>query len=389
MDLSPGPEYEAFRSDVVAFLAAHWEPDRRRDEEYVAGFRRAAVREGLLHRSVPRRFGGSEQEADPLRARVIREEFRAVGAPREVPGVGVTLLVPTLLRWGTPEQQERFLRPTVEGELRWCQGYSEPDAGSDLEGLRTTAVLDGDEWVINGQKVWTSQAHRAQWMFLLVRTEPERPRRDGISYLLVEMDQPGIDIRPLRQITGSAEFNEVFLDDVRTPADLLVGERGQGWAVSRTTLTAERTTLAGPDDSAALFESLVKLARRREIAGRPAIEDPAIRSRLMELHGWIEAQRCSALVQASRQKADGDVLPLVNKLLHTDIAQRVSAIALDLLGPASMLDPAGVERPGDERWLNQFFGSLGLAIAGGTSNIQRNLIAERGLGLPREPQGAA
>jgi len=277
--------------------------------------------------------------------------------------------------------------PTVTGELRWCQGYSEPDAGSDLEGLRTAAVVDDDEWVINGQKVWTSNSMRADWMFLLARTEPDQPRRAGLSYLLLDMHQPGVEVRPLRQLTGSSEFSEVFLTDARTPVGLLVGERGHGWAVSRTTLTAERATLAAPETSAALFASLVKLTRRRERNGRPAIDDSAVRSWLVELYGWIEAQRCSALIQAS-PGTQPQTLALLNKLLHTEIARRVSEIALDVLGPASLLDPRATARPADERWLNQFFGSLGVAIAGGTSNIQRNIIAERGLGLPRDPQGA-
>ena len=391
MDLSYGPEYETFRREVRAFLDRQWQPSRASDRAYVAGFRRAAVRAGLLYRSVPEELGGSGREPDPMRAQVVREEFDRARAPREVSGVGTALLVPTLLRWGTPAQQQRFVPPTVAGDLLWCQGYSEPDAGSDLEGLRTTAVLDSGEWVINGQKVWTSKTAIADWMFLLVRTEPEYPRRAGLSYLLLDLKQPGVQIRPLRQLTGSAEFSEVFFTDARTPADMLVGQRGQGWTVSRTTLAAERTTLAAPETSAGLLTSLIRLTRRRDLAGRPAIDDPAVRSRLVELHGWIEAQRCSALIQASRAGAgdDPDTLALLNKLLHTEIAQRVADLALSVLGPASLLDPRAADQPGDERWLNQFFGSLGVAIAGGTSNIQRNIIAERGLGLPRgEPEPA-
>src|SRR5882757_733780 len=390
MDLSEGPEYERFRGEVRAFLDRHWQPDRAADDDYVAKFRRDAVAAGLLYRGVPESYGGSGQAPDPLRAQVVREEFVRVRAPLEVGGVGTALLVPTLLRWGTPAQREQFVPRTVTGELRWCQGYSEPDAGSDLEGLRTTAVVDGGEWVINGQKVWTSNSMRADWMFLLARTEPDQPRRAGLSYLLLDMHQPGVEVRPLRQLTGSSEFSEVFLTDARTPVGLLVGERGQGWAVSRTTLAAERSTLAAPETSAALFASLVKLTRRRERNGRPAIDDPGVRSRLVELYGWIEAQRCSALIQASPgARSEGPQrLELLNKLLHTEIARGVSEIALDVLGSASLLDPRATTRPGDERWLNQFFGSLGVAIAGGTSNIQRNIIAERGLGLPRDAQGA-
>ncbi|HEX3962924.1 MAG TPA: acyl-CoA dehydrogenase family protein [Trebonia sp.] len=394
MDLSYGAEHGRFRARVRTFLVQNWDIGRAEDREYVAQFRRAATSAGLLYRTVPAEYGGAGQEPDAMRAQVVREEFGQARAPREVGGVGTALLVPTLLRWGTPEQKRRFVPPTVAGELRWCQGYSEPDAGSDLESLRTTAVADGGEWVVSGQKVWTSDAARADWMFLLARTELNQPRRAGLSYLLLEMRKPGVEVRPLRQITGSSEFNEVFLTGARTPLDLLVGGRGQGWAVSRTTLAAERTTLAAPDTSAALYASLVKLARRADAGGGRGLSDPGVRSELMRLRGWIEAQRYSAMIQASRDfsatatAASGtdanDILQLLNKLVHTEVAMRVSRIALDLLGPASYLDPSLSPRPGNERWLNQFFGSLGVAIAGGTSNIQRNIVAERGLGLPRD-----
>jgi alkylation response protein AidB-like acyl-CoA dehydrogenase len=385
MDLSYGAEYEAFRGEVREFLDREWDADRGAERDYVAAFRRAAVTAGYLYRTVPVEYGGAGREADALRAQVVREEFGRVRAPREIGGVGTALLVPTLLRWGTPEQKQRFVGPTVAGDLRWCQGYSEPDAGSDLESLRTSAVVDNGEWVIKGQKVWTSETERAQWMFLLARTEPDRPRRAGLSYLLLDLRQPGVDVRPLRQITGSAEFSEVFLNGARTPTELIVGERGAGWTVSRTTLAAERTTLAAPETSAGLYASLVKLARRAEDAGGRGLSDPVVRSELMKLRGWLDAQRYSAMIQASRPTGDRpDILGLLNKLLHTEIATRVSGIALDLLGPSSYLDPALSSPPGDERWLNQFFGSLGVAIAGGTSNIQRTIIAERGLGLPRD-----
>ena len=389
MDLSYGAQYEQFRTEVRAFLDENWNAARAKDRGYVGDFRARAVRAGLIYRTVPVEFGGAGQEPDAMRAQVVREEFGRAKAPRELGGIGIALAVPTLLRWGTAAQKERFIPPTMAGTLRWCQGYSEPEAGSDLESLRTTAVLEGDEWVINGQKVWTSEASGAHWMLLLARTEPDTPRRAGLSYLLMDMSQPGVEVRPLRQITGSSEFSEVFLTGARTPADLLVGERGQGWTVSRTTLAAERTTLAAPETSVQLFASLVKLARRSERSGGRGLSDIRIRGELMKLRGWIEAQRYSALIQASRDTGDAPDLPrLLNKLVHTEVAMRVSRIALEVLGPAGYLDPQLSTPPGDERWLNQFFGSLGVAIAGGTSNIQRNIIAERGLGLPRDEAGA-
>jgi alkylation response protein AidB-like acyl-CoA dehydrogenase len=389
MDLSYGGSAEAFRHEVIDFLDQHYRPEIRLDPTGVATFRRKAVDAGLLYRAVPRKYGGSEQVPDPLRGQVIREEFDRAGAPGEVPGVGVALLVPTLLAHGTEKQKQQFIARTLAGDIMWCQGYSEPDAGSDLESLRTTAVLDGDSWVINGQKVWTSNAAQADYMFLLARTDKTKPRRDGLSYLLLDMRQSGVEVRPLRQITGATGFNEVFFTDARTPQDMLVGPDGGGWQVSRTTLASERGAYTGPDRSSALFTSLVKLARRCEIDGKPAIADDSVRRRLAELAGWVEAHRLAAHLQNSRtrQGRSGGRIALMNKQMLTDIHDRTARLALDLIGDAGMLDPATTDRPGDERWLNQFFGSLGMTIAGGTSNIQRNIIAERGLGLPRSPTG--
>lgn len=389
MDLSYGDAVEAFRQEVADFLARHYRTEIRLSPDEVRAFRRRAVDAGLLYRSIPRQYGGSEQPTDLLRGQVIGEEFDRVGAPAEVPGAGVALLVPTLLAHGTDKQKRHFIPPTLSGDMVWCQGYSEPDAGSDLESLRTSAVLDGDSWVINGQKVWTSNAAKADYMFLLARTDKTKPRRDGLSYLLLGMRQPGVAVRPLRQITGATGFNEVFFTDARTPHDMIVGEEGGGWQVSRTTLANERGAFTGPDRSRALFVSLLKLARRSEIDGKSAIADKATRERLAELLGWVEAHRLAAYLQTSRAlrgHSEGRI-GLMNKQMLTDIHDRTSRLALDLIGEDGMLDPSATERPGDERWLNQFFGSLGMSIAGGTSHIQRNIIAERGLGLPRSPVG--
>ena len=284
MDLTYGPEYERFRGEVRAFLAEHWQPSGGSAD--VAAFRQAAVAAGYLYRSVPRRYGGSEQPSDVLKARVIREEFTAVRAPMELKSLGTQLLVPTLLEAGAEWQQERFIEATITGQIKWCQGYSEPGAGSDLASLRTTATLTGDRWVIRGQKVWTSFAHEADYMFLLARTDPDADKRKGISYLLVPMDQPGIEVRPLRQITGESEFNEVFLTDATTPADWIVGSPGEGWAVANTTLKHERAWVGDVAESDHLMNSLIRLARRTPgPAGRPWIEDSRLRSRLMEVQG--------------------------------------------------------------------------------------------------------
>ncbi len=396
MDLTYGAEYEAFRAEVRTFLEASWPP---RDgaaalsrEERATRFRRHATEAGYLYRNVPKRFGGSEQPPDSLRAAVISEEFVRVGAPREVSGNGVSMLIPTLLDRGEEWQKEQFIPKTLSGEYRWAQGYSEPGSGSDLASLRTRGELDGDEWVINGQKIWTSDAMSCQYMFTLVRTEPEAGKHAGISYLLVPLDQPGVEIRPLKMITGESHFNEVFLNDARTKADWIVGRRGEGWAVSRTTLKHERNTIGGR--SQIVFDSLMRMVRKATLDGapgqgcRPALEDPVVRERMAALEAWVWAQRYGDYYQTtcSLQGRDPGLLPLMNKLLSTEIGHEISKIALDLIGDASLLEPFGAKRDerGNERWMNQFMGSLGSAIAGGTSNIQRNIIAERGLGLPRE-----
>mgnify|MGYP001825013418 CR=1 FL=1 len=398
MDLAYGPEYEEFRAEVRGFLDRTWPPDEAAGSsrrEQVARFRRDATEHGYLYRGVPRQYGGSEQPADALRAQVIREEFGRARAPMEVPGNGVAMLVPTLLERGKDWQKERFVPKTIAGEYKWAQGYSEPGAGSDLASLRTRGELQGDDWVINGQKIWTSAALECQYMFTLVRTEPEASKHAGISYLLVPLDQPGIEIRPLKMITGESHFNEVFLTDARTPADWIVGERGEGWNVSRTTLKHERNAIGG--GAQAIFESLLRLVQKATVDGEPALQDPAVRERVAALEAWVWAQKYSSYHQMTcgLQGTDPGILPLLNKLLATEIGHEIARTALDLIGDASLLAPfdeaterdergAPSLRRGGERWLNQFMGSLGNSIAGGTSNIQRNIIAERGLGLPRE-----
>jgi alkylation response protein AidB-like acyl-CoA dehydrogenase len=382
MDLNFTSTHDEFRRQVRDFLARAWVDTVEKNPQRL---RRDAVEAGYLYRSFPKIYGGSEREADAVESQIIVEEFDAVRAPREVKGVGTQMLAPTLLERGETWQKERFIAPTLAGDFKWCQGYSEPGAGSDLASLRTRAELVGDEWVINGQKVWTSYARTADYMFALVRTEPDAPKRDGISYLLIDMKQPGIDIRPLEQITGAEDFNEVFLTDVRTPAAWIVGPRGGGWMVSRSLLKHERNMLGGADNLANLLASLVKLAGRRTRDGAPAIKDPAIRDRLAQLLGYAEAQRFSSYIQATRELKGQPpgLLQLLNKLAMSEFARDVAMLAAEILESDALLSPDEACR-GDERWNLQYMNSLAAAIAGGSSNIQRNIIAERGLGLPRE-----
>ena len=390
MDLSYGSEYETFRREVQDFLKMAWvdvgEWANTGCAERVAEFRLLATERGYLYRNIPKQYGGSEQAADSLKAQIIQEEFARVRAPMEVPGQGTGMLVQTLLECGAEWQKEKFIPPTVRGEYRWAQGYSEPGAGSDLASLRTRAELDGDEWVINGQKVWTSGATECNYMFALVRTEPEAPRHEGISYMLLPLDQPGIEIRPLKQITGEEEFTEVFLNNARTPAHWIVGERGEGWIISRTTLKHERRTIAGHSEQ--LFSSLLKLAKRATVDGKPALENQYIRIQLAELQAWLLEQRYVGYYRMSVDHNGGDAgnLEMMGKLITTEFAQKLAGVAYEIIGNDGMLAPPRKQgsKPGNERWTNQFLNSLALAIGGGTSNIQRNIIAERGLGLPRD-----
>lgn len=385
MDLAYGAENDVFRQEVATFLATEWLAiDKVERQAGIAAFRRLATDRGYLYRSVPRQFGGSEQPIDVIRAQIIREEFAKANAPMEVTGNGMAMLVPTLLDKGAQWQKEQFIRPTVEGKIRWAQGYSEPGSGSDLASLRTSAVLEGEEWVINGQKVWTSYGLDSDYMYMLARTEPDAPKHAGISYLLLDLRQQGVTIRPLRQMTGESEFCEVFFDNAKTPASWIVGERGQGWQVSRSTLKHERANMGSAQRAGALLEKLIALAKE---TGR--ISDPDIRQMLARLEGDVLALRYSGfrIFSHTAEGSDPGVIALLSKLQSTNLLQNVAVIAQELIGDHALLQPAqgakGVKR-GHEKWLDQIIGSIGMAIAGGTSNIQRNVIAERGLGLPRD-----
>jgi alkylation response protein AidB-like acyl-CoA dehydrogenase len=396
MDLSYGAEAETFRKEVRAFLGASWQPgDRRKGElkEFIRQFRRAAVDKGYLYRSVPRQYGGSEQPVDVIRAQVIREEFARARAPMEVSGNGVNMTVPTLLEKGTEEQRELFIRKTIEGDYIWGQGYSEPGSGSDLASVRTKAELsaDGTKWIINGQKIWTSQGGAATHMFMLVRTEPDAPKHDGITYLLIDLDQAGITRRPIRQMTGmegNDTFYEFFFDNAEAPVTWQVGERGKGWYVSRTTLKHERASIGSADGLGRQFAKLVDLAKEM---GR--IGDPLVRDKLAQIEGFVLSHRYTSfrLFSCSAAGEDPGPVQLMMKLLLTEIGHEMAVLAQDLIGEEGLVEPAeagargviAVKR-GPNKWLDQIMGSLGNSIAGGASNIQRNIIGERGLGLPRD-----
>jgi len=401
VDLKFSDEYEAFRVELRAFLSANW--PLRGDEatasrvEQVRLFRERAVEAGYYLRQIPRRYGGSEQPADMLKSSLIAEEVARAGAPPEPRSSGLGMLTPTLLRHGSEEQCDRHIPPVVRGDVAWCQGYSEPGSGSDLASLQTRAELDGDEWVINGQKVWTSGAADSDWMFCLCRTEPEAVKHAGISYILIDMTTPGIEVRPMREMTGTSEFNEVFFTDVRVPAENLVGRRGEGWKIANTTLGHERDMIGDARYHDELFGNLLELARTRTRNGRPAIEDSHVRQQLAEIEAAALAQRFSVYRQLTARVRGESVglVGLMNKLNTTELGLKISALALELLDDDGLVAPGagaslmGASPKGSDGWVSQGMWSLGLHIGGGTANIQRNIIAERGLGLPKEPAPVA
>jgi alkylation response protein AidB-like acyl-CoA dehydrogenase len=394
MDLSFGPQYEELRREVEAFCRETWPAPGADERDRAIAWRKRALAAGYLHRTIPKQYGGGGLAPDILAETVIRRAFDASGVPYRASAQGTHMLVPTLLECGSEAQRRAYIAKTLTGELNWCQGYSEPGSGSDLASLKASAVLRGEEWVINGQKIWTSNATVADMMFGLFRTEPDAPKHAGISYLLLNMRTPGIDVRPLRMMQGGEDFCEVFFDDVRVPAKNIVGKRGEGWKVSRSTLKHERMLIGDSAGAQLTFAGLVELAKRTTRNGQPAIRDPHVRQRLAEIEGYLAAQEyASARILtaiAKHREASVAAEMLTAKLTATNIGQRIAKLAMDLLGERGLVEPApdeaemGIRRFTDGRWVSQYMMSLSTAIAGGASNIQRNIIGERLLGLPRD-----
>ena len=395
MDLRIDARYDAFRAEVRKFLAEH------RPEGPIglaSGTREERVRwlsllieHGYWARTIPKEYGGYGAEPDLLETVIMDEEFNRAGVPRGMMAQGPSMLVPTLLAHGTEEQRKRWIGPTMRGEVLWCQGYSEPGAGSDLASLQTSAREEGDDFVVSGQKIWTSSADRADMCFILVRTEPDAPKHEGISYLLMPMDAPGIEVQPLRTMTGSIgenSFNQVFLNDVRVPRANVVGRRGEGWKIANTTLKHERSSLNANAEGTWL--RLARLMEQETVNGVSAMASPVLRDRLMRLQARALSMKYHGMrmLTCSLKEESPGVAGLVVKLQNCQLHFDMAALALDAMGELGALyDHAKYER---ERgyWQAQSMFSLGLIIGGGTAQIQKNIIAERGLGLPREPKPA-
>jgi alkylation response protein AidB-like acyl-CoA dehydrogenase len=395
MDFEYTPAQQEFRQELRRWLAANRSPDLCLDDP--ADDRAASDRETFERRRVwqktmhaagwvgitwPREYGG---RGSGLIERVIwDEEYGAARAPVLPGSMGLNLVGPTIIHWGTDEQKRRHLPAILNADEIWCQGFSEPGAGSDLASLKTRAVDQGDHFVVNGQKVWTSGAHFAHWIILLARTDPDAPKHKGITALLVDMATPGITVRPLVLMTGHRHFNEVFFDDVVVPRANMLGPTNQGWTVSTTTLMYERHS-AGARGHVAQVARLMALARGLERDGGTAWDDPVIRQRLAQLAIECEAFKYTRLRSLTRQLRgeppgpEGSIL----KLSGSELGVRIADAASELLGIHAQVNAPSARVPDAPRWLNRIVAARQYTISAGTSEIQRNILGERVLGLPK------
>lgn len=409
MELTYAPEDELFRAEIRAWLKENlpngWFDDgfdmtnderKKFNDEWPSRL----FEGGWICATWPKEYGG--KGLSTMQGVVLSEEFANAKAPMRADFFGDTLVGPTLLQWGTEEQKQEFLPQILNGSMRWCQGFSEPNSGSDLASVKTTAILDGDEFVINGQKVWTTQGHHADYCFLLVRTDPDAPKHKGISYLLVPMRQPGVEVRGIVQPDGTAEFCEVFFNNARCPKDNVVGGVNNGWVVTNSTLAFERGMSA--TTGYRRFEAEYK-AMLRGAKDNGAINDPKIRQRLVTYYTKIQILKINGLRSLSttlmgKKDLSMAALGATNKMFWTEMHKEALELALDIAGANAMLVDYSM---GDANWpgtarekrrdsypvsgmMSAFFFSRSETIWGGTSQIQRNIVGERVLGLPKEPK---
>ncbi len=383
--------YDDYRRRLRAFIAEHkptleWKqrsgmrvPDRAEDVERLRGY------VGALYDAGYRSDRVSAEQGDPLEQRIMEQECAAAGVPHVL---GNPMVVGALRHFGTDEQRSTYLPPMARGDHIWTQLFSEPDAGSDLTGLQTRGTRDGDHYVVVGQKVWSTWAQWSDFGYLLARTEP-LDGAGGITAFILDMHSPGVDVRPLREMTGTADFNEVFFDEVRVPAVNIIGSPGAGWKVAAASLVEERSGLGGGGGGADPVHALVRVAGRHTRGGRPALEDGGVRQQLGELGARTRIGRHLGQRMATKA-ARGELTPAdapLSKIWFSELNLQVAEAALTLQGARSMATEGDELSDEDGRWQDAFLYARALTIAGGSNEIMRNLIAERGLGLPREPRG--
>jgi alkylation response protein AidB-like acyl-CoA dehydrogenase len=390
MDLTLSPSEEEFRDEVRSWLQENHpgpEPDAGLDE--VMGFRREWQRKlheaGWAGISWPREYGG--RGATMIEQAIFAAEATRQEAPAPANVLGLAMGGPVVIAHGTEDQKARYLEPILTGEEIWCQGFSEPESGSDLASLKTRAVKDGDEWVVTGQKVWTTFAQYAKWCMLVARTDPDAPKHQGLTYFLMDMEQDGVQTRPLVQITGEGEFNEVFFEEARVPDENVVGGVGNGWAVAITTLMNERAGLAFGAISQIQnsLGRLGKLARETPANGGTAAEDPYFRQRIAQLHIEVETMRLNAYRGLTKTMLSGIPGPegSLGKWQWADINQDLTELALEIEGAYALLARGSEHAVAGGAWQYSFLRSRANSIEGGTTDILKNIIAERVLGLPR------
>jgi len=376
VDLSLSPSEEAFRDELRAWLIGN-HPGREPDGdlagfEFRRGWQRTLHEAGWAGVSWPREYGG--RGATLVEQAIYNEEMVRAQAPSAANVLGLAMGGPTVIAHGTEEQKRRYLEPILSASEIWCQGFSEPGSGSDLASVKTRGVRDGDGWVVTGQKVWTTLAQHAKWCMLVARTDPDAPKHKGLTYFLMDMEQDGVQVRPLRQITGEAEFNELFIEEARIPDENIVGGEGNGWAVAITTLMHERATLAFG------LQIAVKLVLRElmdEARDSRAARDPIVRDRLAQLYIESEVLRLNAYRGLSAIMRDGVPGPegSLGKWQWAEVNQALTELAMDLRGPRAVLQ--------DDTWTFRFLRARANSIEGGTTEILKNIVAERVLGLPR------
>ena len=390
MDFKLSAEDESFRHDLREFMTAElpddWEGSGRWPEEndwdLTREIRKKLAARGWLTMHWPEEYGG--QNASPVRSTIFNEEMSYLRAPgRDI--FGVRMLGPTLMIHGTEEQKQTHLTPVARGEVQWCQGYSEPESGSDLASLNTRAVLDGDDFVINGSKIWTTMAHKADWIMLLTRTDPDAPKHRGISFILVDMKSPGVEVRPIINMTNGHEFNEILFNNVRAPRRNVVGEENRGWYVAVTLLDFERSGIDYSAMGRRLLDETREFAVETKRQGQPLINTPWVRNLLADRYIECEVARLMAYNVAYMQ-GEG-LVPnkeaSMSKVFGTETLQRVTTASLEILGMYGVLGRGDKWAPLKGRIQENWMISFSHKIAAGTSEVQRNIIASRGLGLPR------
>lgn len=393
MDFNYSPEDEAFRQELRTWLEANKQfapvsvsiMSNESDEQWQSRvtWHKKLNEGGWVAVNWPKEYGG--RAATVMQRLIFRQELSRLNLSEPAIGMGISLLGPTLLHWGTEEQKKRHIPAILRGEEIWCQGYSEPGSGSDLASVQTRAVEDGDDFVVNGQKVWTSMAQHADWIFALVRTDPDAPKHKGISYLLVDMHSLGVTVRPLVQMTGGKGFNEVFFEDVRVPKKNIVGEKNNGWQVAITTLMFERGGGAGQGGPSHEVMDLVELARKLPRDGKTAWDDPSVRQKIAEFAAEATALKYTGYRQLTRQLKGMPPGPegSMMKLVSTELGLKMALYAMELLGPYSQMEfgaPFAIDKG---KWSFRMLAARGPTIYAGTNQIQHNIIGERVLGLPK------